>query len=201
MSPRRFEQLQYVLTDKAALTAFLPRFMPSDAFYLAEQLVASSPEKVASAGPAGKELTELISRFPDETAPGHLSTRFGVPHTVLAADNAPEILNLSPFPNSSGYTGRTFAESLESQNLYWARLADELGYPPVMLNLLVPELTRIVVGKIFASAIADFPAVTLAMHETGDDLRQGRITSLRKTIIASSLESTSAIRQDPQETR
>ena len=29
---------------------------------------------------------------------------------------------------------RLFGESWDSTNLYWARLADEMGYSPVMLN-------------------------------------------------------------------
>ena len=199
MSPRRFEELQSALKDKASLTAFLPNVMPSETFYLAEQLAASYPEQVTAGGPAGKELTDLTTRFPAETAPGRLSARFGVPHPVLAASDSPEILNLAPFPTSSGYTGRLFGESLESPNLYWARLADELGYPPVTLDVLVPELTRVMVSKIFASDMADYPAVIRAMRETGDDLRQGKITSLRKATIVSSFESSSVIAQAPQE--
>jgi len=38
-------------------------------------------------------------------------------------------------------------ESWESSNLYWARLADEMGYAPVTLNLLIPELSRHMIAK------------------------------------------------------
>ena len=58
------------------------------------------------------------------------------------------------------------------------RLADELGYPPVMLNRLVPELTYRMVEKIFATDFEDWPAMLRAMRETGEEFRQGKIASL-----------------------
>ena len=67
------------------------------------------------------------------------------------------------------------AESWDSNNLYWARLADEKGYAPVMLNRLVPELTRRMVTKIFATDFEDWGALLRAMRETGDAFRQGKI--------------------------
>jgi hypothetical protein len=76
------------------------------------------------------------------------------------------------------------AESWDSPNLYWARLADERGYPPVLLNRLVPELTRVMVGKIFATDFEDWPALLRAMHETGEDFRAGKLV-LPATIRAS----------------
>jgi hypothetical protein len=50
-----------------------------------------------------------------------------------------------------------------------------MGYSPVMLNLLAPELTRHMVIKIFATNIDDWSALLRAMHETGDEFRSGRI--------------------------
>ena len=67
------------------------------------------------------------------------------------------------------------AQSWESDNLYWARLADEMGYSPAMLNLLVPSLTRRMVVNIFATNIDDWPALSRAMRETGDEFRAGKI--------------------------
>jgi hypothetical protein len=66
-------------------------------------------------------------------------------------------------------------ESWDSTNLYWARLADEKSYSPVMLNRLVPELTRHMVANIFATDIEDWLALTRAMKETGEEFRQGKI--------------------------
>ena len=45
----------------------------------------------------------------------------------------------------------------------------------MMLNLLVPALTRHMVANIFASNIDDWPALLRAMEETGDEFRQGKI--------------------------
>ena len=73
------------------------------------------------------------------------------------------------------------AESWDSSNLYWGRLADEMGYSPVLLNRLIPELTRRMVEKIFATDVEDWQAMLRAMRETGDEFRQGKIVLLSTT--------------------
>jgi len=85
------------------------------------------------------------------------------------------ILNMKPLSAFGGNASRLLAESWESNNLYWARLADEMGYSPVMLNVLVPTLTRHMVSNIFASNIDDWPALLRAMELTGDEFRHGKI--------------------------
>jgi hypothetical protein len=87
-----------------------------------------------------------------------------------------------------GYSSRLLAESWDSNNLYWARLADEQGYPPVMLNRLVPELTYRMVEKIFATDFEDWPAMLRAMRETGEEFRQGKITSLPKVALSTPVQ-------------
>jgi hypothetical protein len=79
-------------------------------------------------------------------------------------------------PFFGGYSSRLFGESWDSGNLYWARLADEMGYSPVMMNYLVPELTRHMITKIFATDLEDWPALLRAMQETGEEFRQGKIS-------------------------
>jgi hypothetical protein len=59
-----------------------------------------------------------------------------------------------------------------------ARLADEQGYSPVMLNRLVPELTRRMVEKIFATDIEDWPALLRATREADDEFRKGKMAPL-----------------------
>jgi hypothetical protein len=61
--------------------------------------------------------------------------------------------------------------------LYWARLADEAGYSPVMLNHIVPQLTRMMVERIFATDFEDWPALLRAMHEAGADFQRGKLNS------------------------
>jgi hypothetical protein len=68
------------------------------------------------------------------------------------------------------------AECWDSGNLYWARLADEMGYSPVLLNRMVPELTRRMVERIFASELEDWPAILAALQETGEEFREGKIS-------------------------
>ncbi len=183
VSPQRLEKLQATLTADAH--AGTPSsLMPSEVFYLAEEYRRRSPEQAAEAakaGPSGRQLAALAVSAPEAVDAGRLSADFGVSHPTLANTNARELLHLQPFPFSAGSTNRLFGESLESTNLYWARLADESGYPPVLLNRLVPELTRQMVGKIFASNVEDWPAVLRAMQQTGDDLRQGKIAGFAQT--------------------
>jgi len=93
----------------------------------------------------------------------------------MAATNACALLAAEPFPVSGGVASRLFGESWESGNLYWARLADEKGYAPAALNLLIPELTRQMVANISATSIDDWPALLRAMDQTGEEFRQGKI--------------------------
>jgi hypothetical protein len=104
-----------------------------------------------------------------------------VPHPALASNYARELLNGKPIPSFLGYSSRLLAESWDSNNLYWGRLADEMGYSPVMLNRLAPELTRRMVEQTFATHLEDWPAVLRAMRETGDEFRQGKIAGLPKS--------------------
>jgi len=97
-----------------------------------------------------------------------------MPHPAMAQSNTPTLLNTGIFPVSGAFGGRLFGESWESSNLYWARLADEMGYSPVMLNVLVPDLTRHMVANIFATTIDDWPALLRAMEETGDPIPAGQ---------------------------
>ena len=110
-----------------------------------------------------------------------------MPHRALAQNYARELLNVKPIPTFLDYSSRLLAESWDSNNLYWARLADEMGYSPVMLNRIVPELTRRMVEQTFASNLEDWTAVLRAMRETGEDFRQGKIASLPKNSPAAGL--------------
>jgi hypothetical protein len=65
-----------------------------------------------------------------------------------------------------------------------------MGYSPVMLNRLVPEMTRRMTAKIFATELEDWPAMLRAMQEAGDDLRRGKIVLAPAAVNATSLERT-----------
>jgi hypothetical protein len=107
-----------------------------------------------------------------------LSHDFGVPHPVLAQTYGSELMDVGPLPSYAGYSSRFLAESWDSCNLYWARLADEMGLPAVALNQLVPHLTRSMVEKISATDLDDWPALLRAMHETAEEFRNGKMASL-----------------------
>lgn len=181
------------------LQVFSERMSPQTLFRLERALAAGQSEEVSSAvtpadtffltagfrsrfahenipwGTAGQELEQLYQKHPEELSWQRLSRHFGVPHRTLAQTYTPELLNLRPFPAFAGYSSRLLAESWDSNNLYWARLADEMGYSPVELNRLVPELTRRMVAKIFATDFEDWAALLRALHETGKEFREGKI--------------------------
>jgi hypothetical protein len=180
MLPQRSEQIDLALRSGSPGEA-LAQVAPAETFYLAAEFRRRYPAEKGSWGAAGKELENLVASHPAETSWDRLSEDFGVPHPALQQNYARELLNVKPFPTFLDYSSRLLAESWDSNNLYWARLADEMGYSPVMLNELVPELTRRMVEQTFASNLEDWPAVLRAMRETGEEFRQGKIAAVPKS--------------------
>ena len=183
MLPEQSKQLERYLS-KGNISETLAQVMPADTFYLAAEFREKYPDQSGDVGSAIRELHELSQQQPEQVNWRRLSHDFGVPHPVMAQNYGLELLNVVPMPPFSGEASRLLAESWDSPNLYWARLADEHGYPPVLLNRLVPELTRVMIGKIFATDFEDWPALLRAMHETGEDFRSGKV-ALPATIRAS----------------
>jgi len=178
MEPQSLEEVRQALPRPEDTAAMLPRIMPADIFYLGSEFQKRFPAEADSIGQTGRQLDDLRNRYPTEVSWERLSRDFGIPHPTLAHTNGRELLNVKPFPFYGAYSSRLFGERWESGNLYWARLADEMGYSPVMLNRLVPELTRHMIAKIFATDLEDWPAVLRAMQSTGDEFRQGKIVLL-----------------------
>ena len=187
MAPQRSEQVEKALSAGAVDEA-LSRALPGETFYLAAEFRQKFPGQDAHWGKAGEELDALSRQYPAEVSWKRLSDDFGVPHPALAQSYSRELLKVKPFPAFMGYSSRLLAESWDSNNLYWARLADELGYSPAMLNRLVPELTYHMVEKIFATDFEDWPAMLRAMRETGDEFRSGKITTLPKVALTTSVQ-------------
>jgi hypothetical protein len=175
MVPHRSSQVEQSIREGRTQDALAHLITPADTFYVTAEFQRRYPNDTTVWGPSGQELERLSQIHADEVNLEKISRDFGVPHPTLAQSYACELLNVKPFPAFSGYSSRLMAESWDSNNLYWARLADEKGYPAVMLNRLVPELTRRMVAKIFATDFEDWGALLRAMHEAGDDFRQGRI--------------------------
>jgi len=172
MAPQSLEALNEAL-KAGHLESALPQLTPADTFYLAAEFRRRFP-RASNDGPATTELSDLYSRYPGDLRWDRLSQDFGVPHPILSHRYSSELLNLKPLPALSGYSSRLLAESWDSNNLYWARLADEMGYAPVTLNRLVPQLTHRMIEKIFATDQEDWQAILRAMRETGDEFKQGK---------------------------
>jgi hypothetical protein len=176
MTAKRMEMTQRALSHEDEVGALIPQITPAEKFYLAAEYRKRFPADAGSWGAEGRELDDLVRKDSSDTDPERLSKDFGVPHPILAQTDNCGILNVKPFPAFAGDSYRLLGESWESSNLYWARIADEMGYSPAMLNLLVPELTRHMVAKIFATDLEDWPALSRAMEQTGSEFREGRIT-------------------------
>jgi hypothetical protein len=179
IAPQRLERVERKLAAGQAQEA-LTQVLPGETFYLAGEYRKRFPGQTAGFGVAGLELEDLARNHPGETSWERLSRDFGIPHPVLAASYAPGLLDTKFLPAVMGYGSRLLAESWDSNNLYWARLADEMGYPPVTLNRLVPQLTYRMVEKIAATQFEDWPALVRAMRETGEEFRQGKVASLQE---------------------
>jgi len=177
MLPRRFEQVEGDLRDGRS-NAALKRLTPADTFCLAGEFRRKYPSVDPEGGNAEKAIDRLAQQFPKEVSWKRLSEDFGVPHPAFADTNALSLINVKPFPTYLGYSSRLLAESWESNNLYWARLADEKGYPPVMLNVLVPQLTYRMVENIAATYLDDWPALLRSLRKTGKEFQQGKVAAL-----------------------
>ena len=180
MLPARSAQVESALVE-GRINELLPEMKPVETFYLAAEFRQRYPGDDTHWGAAGQELDALAQRDPEDASWSRLSHDFGVPHPALEESYGRELLNVKPFPSFMGYPSRFLAECWDSSNLYWARLADEMGYSPESLNILVPDLTHRMVEKIFASDFEDWPAVLRAMRETGEEARKGDIGSLPKS--------------------
>jgi hypothetical protein len=176
MGPKRLEETERAARQENNAAELNSLVTPSEKFYLAAEFRKEFPSQADRFGAAGRELDELARKDPAETSPERLSKDFGVPHPVLAQTNACGILDLKPFPAFAEEGYRLLGETWQSSNLYWARLTDEMGYPPAMLNLLAPQLTQRMIANIFATDVEDWPALLRAMQQTGEEFRADRRT-------------------------
>jgi len=176
MIPQESARLTRAL-EQGHLSEASSQMAPADFFYLAVEYRQSFPAERRFRGAAGEELDSLSGQYPAEVNWERLSRDFGVPHPILARTYERELINIGPLPSFEGYSSRLLSETWDSPNLYWARLADEMGYPPVALNRLVPMLTLQMVVKIFATDLDDSPAILRAMREVGEEFRQGRLAA------------------------
>jgi hypothetical protein len=154
--------------DEGNVKDALDHVTPSELFSLAREFAAK--RQAESSGNLA-ELKRLGDSHPKEVNYDAISRAFGTPKPTLANSYQPELLGLRTFPALMGYSSRIMAESWESNTLYWAALADELGLRPSQLNVRIPEWTARLVEQIFASHLEDWPAVLRSLRTVGDDVR------------------------------
>jgi len=179
MLPERFSRVENELREGRSHRA-LDRLTPADTFCLAMEFRKKYPGSDPAGGEAGKELDQLARLHPEEVNWKRLSADFGVPHPEVDQTDARSLINVKPFPTYLGYSSELLAESWESNNLYWACLAYQKGYLPVMLNLLVPQLTYRMVENISATYLDDWPSLLRSLRQTGSQFQQGKFASLAK---------------------
>ena len=167
VAPRRAQEIEQLLLEGEVLRA-IELVTPSELLLLAGDAVSS---QAADDSPLLAEIRNLASAVPEEVSGAAISRAFGAPKPVLANSYRPELLNLRTFPTLMGYSSRILAESWESDNVYWAALADELGLPPAQLNVRIPEWTGKLVERVFASNLDDWPAVLRSLRQVGDEER------------------------------
>jgi len=122
--------------------------------------------------PVAREIAHTRAISAEDVSPREISRAWGTPKPTLANSYRSELLNLKTFPTLMGYSSRIMAESWESNTLYWAALADEVGVSPTQLNVRIPEWTRKLVEQIFASHLEDWPALLRSLRLVGDDVRE-----------------------------
>jgi hypothetical protein len=184
ITPVRLERISAALENDRGARELISDMPPTDLFYLAFEYRKKYPGQAGIWGQAGRQVDELCTKYPAYASWERLSADFGVPHPAFLITHSSALLNMKAISTFGGNAGKIFAESWDSNNLYWARIADEMGYPPVDLNLLIPELTRNMITNIFASNTDDWPALLRAMRETGEEFRQGKL-KLQATAVAS----------------
>lgn len=120
---------------------------------------------------ASRQIVALKEQSADSVSPEAISRVFGTPKPTLTHSYTPGLLKLRTFPALMGYSSRILAETWESNNLYYAALADELATPVGGLDAYVPEWNRSTIENIFATHLEDWPAILRSLQTTGNNIR------------------------------
>jgi hypothetical protein len=141
--------------------------------------ISLDPElKNAAPDASSLAITELEARNDPKLSPAAIANAFGTPKPTLTHSYQPGLLYLRTFPALMGYSSRILAESWESNNLYYAALADEAGLPVGMLDTYVPEWNRAAIENIFATHLEDWPALLRSLNTLAANVRQHGATSM-----------------------
>ncbi len=118
------------------------------------------------------EISELEARHSADLTPAAIARAFGTPKPTLTHSYRPGLLYLRTFPALMGYSSRILAESWESNNLYYAALADEVGVPASELDSYVPQWNRQAIENIFATHLEDWPALLRSLQTLATNVRR-----------------------------
>lgn len=163
--PFRVKKVEAYLTAGKAHEA-LEQIVPAELYVLAAELAKND-----TTDPLAASIRRAAQENPD-ISPEKIGRAFGTPKPTLGNSYLPELLNLRSFPTLMGYSSRIMAETWESNLLYYAALADEVGLPPAQLNLVIKDWTRQTVERIFATHLEDWPALLRSLRSVGDDVRK-----------------------------
>jgi hypothetical protein len=152
----------------ADLPAALEDVTPAEIYFLGRY---ASENNLSLAGGFGAAIATLTAADPGRLNHQAISDAFGTPKPTLANTMHPQLLNLRTFPTLMGFSSRIMAESWESNNIFFAALADELQLRPSELNLRIPQWTQKTVEQIFATHLEDWPAVLRSMRVIADQAR------------------------------
>jgi hypothetical protein len=121
---------------------------------------------------ASLEIDSLAAKHRADLEPAAIGRAFGTPKPTLTHSYRPGLLYLRTFPALMGYSSRVLAESWESNNLYYAALADEAGVPAARLDAYAPEWNRAAIENIFATHLEDWPALLRSLDALAANVRQ-----------------------------
>ncbi|MDQ2773842.1 MAG: hypothetical protein M3Y57_02785 [Acidobacteriota bacterium] len=163
MTPAGVERLRDALRggDFALATSQMP---PSYLYALADdpRLKGIAPDVESI------EIAALTARGEQELSPEAISRTFGTAKPTLTHSYRPGLLYLRTFPALMGYSSRILAETWESNNLYYAVLAEEAGIPANRLDAYVPQWNQAAIENIFATHLEDWPALIRSLNTTAD---------------------------------
>lgn len=135
--------------------------------------IATDPAlKAVSPDASTLEISAMQEANDPELTPAAIARAFGTPKPTLTHSYQPNLLYLRIFPALMGYSSRILAETWESNNLYYAALADEAGIPASQLDVYVPEWNRTAIEDIFATHLEDWPALLRSLDTLTANVRQ-----------------------------
>jgi hypothetical protein len=119
------------------------------------------------------ELAAMEARHDPRLQPAVIAATFGTPKPTLTHSFQPRLLYLRTFPALMGFSSRILAETWESNNLYYAALADEAGVSVSQLESTVRDWNRAAIENIFATHLEDWPALIRSLRTTSDGVMHG----------------------------